>query len=227
MIDIHTHVLPFVDDGSESYEESIKMLQAAANDGVTDLIVTPHYRRQYAVAKDKLKEDFEKLKAQAESLNIPINLYLGQEIYIENEYKKYFDRDIYLTMNGTDFILAEFNFFKPVDIVDAVFELTHRGYKVIVAHFERYPYADLDDAIDIKANGGLIQVNAASIIGKNGFKSKAMVKKLFERGLVDFVASDIHANRKNNLLKAYGIIKKKYGEEIAKEVFENNAKILI
>ena len=74
MIDIHTHVLPFVDDGSESYEESIKMLQAAANDGVTDLIVTPHYRRQYAVAKDKLKEDFEKLKAQAKSLNIPINL---------------------------------------------------------------------------------------------------------------------------------------------------------
>ena len=130
-------------------------------------------------------------------------------------------------MNGTDFILAEFNFFKPVDIVDAVFELSHRGYKVIVAHFERYPYADLDDAIDIKANGGLIQVNAASIIGKNGFKSKAMVKKLFERGLVDFVASDIHANRKNNLLKAYGIIKKKYGEEVAKEVFENNAKVLI
>ena len=58
-----------------------------------------------------------------------------------DEYKKYFDRDIYLTMNGTDFILAEFNFFKPVDIVDAVFELSHRGYKVIVAHFERYPYA--------------------------------------------------------------------------------------
>ncbi len=227
MVDIHTHVLPFVDDGSETYEESFKMLETAVKDGVTHMVLTPHHRRNFTVKKEKLREEFIKFKADVEKRNIPIKLFLGQEIHISKNYKLKFDRDEVLSMNDGKFLLIEFYFYKDFDMIDVVYELTQKGYCVIVAHLERYAYATLDEAVRIKRNGGFVQVNAASILGKNGFGCKRFVGKLFERGLVDFVASDIHSNRKYLMKKAYDKVKKKYGEDVADSVFTNNAMPII
>ncbi|MBQ4097829.1 MAG: hypothetical protein IJC72_00830 [Clostridia bacterium] len=227
MVDIHTHVLPFVDDGSESYEESFKMLECAVKDGVTNMILTPHNRRNFDVKKEKLREEFIKFKAEVEKRNIPINLFLGQEIHVSNNYKLKFERDEVLSINDGKFLLIEFYFHKNVDMVEVVYELVNKGYHVIVAHLERYTYATLDDAVQIKHHGGFIQVNAASILGKNGFTCKSFAYKLLDRGLVDFVASDVHSNRKYLMKKAYDKVKKKYGEDVADSVFTNNAKPII
>lgn len=227
MVDIHTHVLPFVDDGSETYEESFKMLESAIKDGVTHMILTPHHRRNFVVKKEKIREEFAKFKTEVEKRKLPIKLYLGHEIHIAKNYKTKFERDEVLSMNDGKFLLIEFYFYKDFDIIDVVFELTKKGYIVIVAHLERYAYATLDDALGIKRNGGLIQVNAASILGKNGFACKRSARRLFDRGLVDFVASDIHSNRKYLMKKAFNKVKKKYGEDVANAVFINNAKQII
>ena len=227
MVDIHTHVLPFVDDGSETYEESFKMLECAVKDGVTHMVLTPHHRRTFVVKKEKLREEFIKFKAEVEKRNIPIKLFLGQEIHVAKNYKLKFERDEVLSMNDGKFILIEFYLYKDFDMIDVVYELTQKGYHVIVAHLERYSYATLGDAVEIKRNNGFIQVNAASILGKNGFSCKRFVYKLFERGLVDFVASDVHSNRKYLMKKAYEKIKKKYGEDVADTVFIHNAKEII
>lgn len=227
MIDIHTHVLPFVDDGSKSLQDSIKMVEEAVNVGVTDMIITPHFRSPYLCLKEKLIEEFEKFKKGINALGVPINLYLGQEICAVKKYADVLEENKLLTMNGTDFILAEFYFHKEMDVVDSVFELTRKGHKVIVAHPERYPYLTIDDIVEIKTCGGLIQINSGSILGDNGFKVKKLSKELLKRGLVDFVASDMHSGRKYVLAKAYEYVKKKFTEQYANKIFNENAKMII
>ena len=226
MIDIHTHVLPCVDDGSDSIKKSIKMLNIAVKMGVTDIILTPHYRMQYKLGKEQLLEEFESFKKEAKNEQIPVNLYLGQEIYVGKDYLRTFEQNKVFTLNGTSYALLEFNFGKECDIADAVFELSLRGYKSVIAHFERYDYATIEEAFAIKKLGGLIQVNASSLLGKRGFSCKKMARRLLEEGLVDFVASDIHSKRTNYLEKAYKIVCKKYGKETADKVFTENAKTL-
>lgn len=226
MIDIHTHVLPFVDDGSETLESSIDMIKTAVAHGVTDMILTPHFRAPFLMAKEKLQENFSAFKEEVKSRGIDVNLYLGQEIRITDKFNELFQKEKVITINGSKFVLVEFSFGRPKDIAEIVYELVRLGYIPIVAHLERYFYVDVSTALDIKRAGGLIQVNSSSIIGKNGFKIKRKVKRFFLRGLVDFVASDIHENRKYYMENAYKKIAKKFGEDVAENVFNLNAKIL-
>jgi protein-tyrosine phosphatase len=203
------------------------MIRDAVKMGVTDMILTPHYRFKYKLGKEKLEEEFLNFKKEVASQEFPINLYLGQEIYIDKDYARIFDEKQVLTINGTNYVLLEFYYGREYDIVDAVFELSLRGYKAVIAHFERYSYATISDAESIKKMGGLIQVNASSIVGKDGFDLKKRAKGLFEEGLVDFVASDIHSNRTNYMAKAYKLVSKKYGNELADKVFTENAKEIL
>ncbi len=227
MIDIHTHVLPFVDDGSESLDGSIEMVKTAVMQGVTDIILTPHFRAPYLNDKDRLKESLQSFSREINNLGLNVNFYLGEEIRITKNYKELFSKNEILTMNGGKFVLIEFSFGHQTDIADVVYELSKRGFVPIVAHFERYYYVDVSTALEIKKAGGLIQVNASSVMGKNGFKIKRLTKRLFVRGLVDFVASDVHESRKYYMEKAYKKISKKFGEDVAENVFNNNAKMLI
>ena len=146
MTDIHTHALPFVDDGSASLEESLKMLGNLYAQGVTDVVVTPHYRSKYVATPDELKDAFKEFKIRVFEAGIPVNLYLGQEIYIGRGFKKFFAENKVLTLNGTKYILAEFDFNIETDVAEVVYELKAMGYIPIVAHFERYSYVDVNVA---------------------------------------------------------------------------------
>ena len=230
MIDIHSHVIPNVDDGSSSMNASIIILKNAINEGITDLICTPHYRhRMFETNVDELKSQFDKLVSEVNKLNLPINLYLGQEIYIRrpkalNDYIK--DGHI-LTINNTNWLLLEFSYTNDIDISEVVYNAKLNGYNSIIAHIERYEYVDLEQAFEIKNTGAMIQVNATSIIGKNGLKTKRRVIKLIKNGVVDFVSSDIHETRENGMAKAYNIIVKKFDVDLANKLFRENGKILL
>ena len=113
------------------------------------------------------------------------------------------------------------------DIVETVYELTRRGYKPIIAHVERYDYVDIDYVYEIKEAGGYIQVNAESIVGKMKKHYKGLVKKMFKECLVDFVASDIHHSRDNDLKDAEMYVEKKYGKEAKDAVFYKNAQKIL
>ncbi len=229
MIDIHSHILPCVDDGSESLSASIAMLKKAVSDGVTGIIFTPHLRLNFNLSPKELQKKFDEFLVEVKKEGIEVDLYLGQEIYIDRDWKKLFKSKAFRTMAGTKHVLIEFSYTERQEYSEIVYELATMGYKPIVAHVERYSRITLDDVLEMRAEGGLIQVNAESIVGKEkGFRARLKyVKKLFKYGLVDFVASDVHSNREFLLKEAYAYVKKKVGEETAQTVFFINAKELL
>lgn len=227
MIDIHSHALPFVDDGSKSIECSVEMLRKAIKQGVTDIILTPHHKKAFQTTPEQLKNEFEIFNEAKNKEKLPINLYLGHEIFMHKESTGLLLENKLLTLNGTKYVLVEFKVSEFSDIVERVYELTKEGFKPIVAHAERYRYFTLADAQEVKDLGGYIQVNANSIKGRHKRTWKRRVKKLFRLGLVDFVASDLHEHRDNVLKKTKRWVKFHYGSKVANAVFELNAKEII
>lgn len=227
MIDIHSHVLPFVDDGSQEINSSIKMIKDSINQGVTDIILTPHYRMNYKLTPQQINLEFNKFKKIVADEGLDINLFLGQEIYIDDNYKQYFVDGNLITLNKSRYVLIEYDFIKKVDYVEIAYEIIRLGYIPVIAHFERYLRTDLFIAVEIKNMGGLIQVNAESIVGKQKRCFYKKVKQLFKNDLVDFVASDVHDYRDNHLFKAYKFVEKKFGTDVAKKTFIDNAKKIL
>ena len=235
MIDIHSHIIPNVDDGSKSMEESISMIKEELKLGVNSIILTPHFRRRmFETSSDKIYLSFLNLQEEVKKLNLNIDLYLGQEIYIHSleGFKKTLEmisnKEIY-TFSNTKYILIEFSYTDDIDITEAAYMATVKGYVPIIAHIERYQYINsIEKVEEIMATGALVQVNASSVIGKDGGKAKRFIKKLIKKGYIDFVASDIHYKRINYMKDAYEYVVKKHGEEIANKLFNDNAnKILI
>ncbi len=227
MIDIHSHILPFVDDGSESVETSLGLLKKAEDTGVTDIILTPHYKFSYKKSPEEIKAVFLELENKKKEANIGVNLYLGNEIHYSKNTRKILSENGVLTLNGTKYVLIEFDYFNQSDITEAVYGLIRDGFVPIVAHVERYAYVSIADILEIKEMGGLIQVNAGSLVGDCRRKIKKLVKKLFKLSLVDFISSDEHASRKNYFADARAYVTKKFGKEVSDKVFILNAKKII
>ena len=155
MIDIHSHLLPEVDDGSADFATSLEMLKEETRQGVTDVILTPHYRANCLTDKDDLKKRFDEFKSQVAAEGVNINLYLGQEIFAFERVDKALKEGKLFTMNGTDYVLVEFSMKRESDISEIVYMLKNNGYIPIVAHIDRYYYADVEVAREIKELGGL------------------------------------------------------------------------
>lgn len=225
MIDIHSHILQAVDDGSENIEQSLAMLKEEERQGVTDVVITPHYRADYLPIKSDIEVKFAELKEAVKKSGINVRIYLGQEIFVFNDVAKTLKEGTVLPMNGSKYVLVEFSMKHPMDIPETVYMLTQNGYIPIVAHIGRYFYADAETAREVKEVGGLIQVNAGSICRSMVLRRKTM--KLIQQGLVDFIASDVHFKRANCMEKAYKIVSKKFGKETADKLFTENAKAII
>ena len=227
MIDIHTHILPEVDDGSTNLDSSIAMLSECVKQGTTDIILTPHYRKEYKLKANELKEKFNKFKDCVAKSGFAVNLYLGQEVFIEKDYKTLFNDKSILSINDGKYVLIEFDYNVKRDVTEVVYDLTRMGYTPIIAHIERYINYDVDLAAEVKELGGFIQINAESLVGKQKRAFGKKVKRLLKEDLVDFIASDYHFDRENYLEKAQTYVKKKYGEERAQKIFIENAKKII
>ena len=203
MIDIHTHIIPFVDDGSSSLEDSLAMVKHEISIGVDTIICTPHHiKHRYEKSVEDIKTNFNLLKAEVEKQNLPVKLLLGQEIcYTHREdILSFLNEGKLLTLNNTKYVLLEFSFTRePEDITDIIYNFSIKGYKVIVAHVERYEWISLDKVVNLKNEGALIQINSGSLVGQTTWKEKRFVKKLLNRNLVDIIASDVHSFRKSTL----------------------------
>ena len=225
MIDIHSHIIFDVDDGSPDVLSSLKMIELAANDGVTDIICTPHFRRNvFEPDKRTITENFSVLK---ERNTFPVNLYLGQEIAKCRGMFSMLNNGELLTMNGTKYVLLEFRYVEETDIEETVCDAVYFGYIPIIAHVERYEYVKEKDIERFIDRGALIQVNADSLVLKRGARYKSRVLKYIKHDLVDIVANDMHYSREYCMKKAYEFVKKKFGEQKAEDLFVNNAKEII
>lgn len=233
MIDIHCHILPNVDDGSESLEESIAMAKIAESEGITKIVNTSHCHFDFKYKKgNELKLELEKFNQALKEENINIEVLLGNELYYTSDLIERFNELDFFSMNNSKYILMEFspiNF--PKNIEDVIYEIKIRGYIPIIAHAERYKQVqeDVNIVLDCIKEGALIQVNASSILGKNGEKVEDTSKKLLDNNMVHFVATDAHSsNRRRPLIKdSYNYILKNYGKEVSEKLFIENPTAVI
>ena len=234
MIDIHSHILPMIDDGASSVEMALEMLKMAYEDGTNSIILTPHFARTYGFdnPNKKIKELYEDLKYIVKVERIPIQIYLGCEYLYTT--KQALEEEIHeiTTMNDTKYILMEFYF--DVDsntILEAVDHVLDKGYIPILAHPERYDCIQENMNIILKAKekGAYLQMNKGSILGRYGQIVKDTSYDLLIKDAYTFVGSDAHhPNRRTPMMyDAYQIIKELFGRIKAKDLFENNARKLL
>lgn len=231
--DIHNHMLPEVDDGAADWNETQKMLQLAYEEGVRNIILTPHYHRKYYhVSNEIIKTKFEKFKELTHSIDGSMKVYLGNELYYHHDATVDLKNEKVYTMAESSYILVEFSPTKDSNYIsNALNTLQMEGYLPILAHAERYRcyIKDWKQIIDLVERGVYIQLNASSIIGKSGFTSKRFTKRLLEQDLVHFVATDTHDIHKRPplLRKCVQYIEKRYGQDRVDLLFCNNPQCII
>ena len=197
MIDIHNHLLYGVDDGSKSIEESIDVLKNMEKCGYKDIILTPHYIKdsRYNHNRESNLERLEILKEALEKENIKINLYLGNEIYIDDDIFDLLDDNEISSLNNSKYLLIELPMSGEFSGYQEIFEdLIRKGYKVILAHPERYLsfQDDFNLVYELKDIGVLFQSNIDSLVGKYGPEAEDVIKRLLKEKIISFLATDIH-----------------------------------
>ncbi|MDE5940018.1 MAG: hypothetical protein K2H37_13175 [Lachnospiraceae bacterium] len=228
LIDIHSHILPGVDDGSPDCQTSMRMLKRAAEDGISAMILTPHNKpghrhRHFSEMVSKV----EKLREMAAEENIETELYIGSEVYYRSGILEKIGHDRAGTLAGSRYVLLEFNPLEEYEYIrNGMYSLLMDGYYPVLAHVERYQNVcarrhGIEDLIDM---GCYMQVNAVSITGKSGLKTKGMTRNMLKQGQVHFVATDAHDLRKRPpcLSDCADFIRKKYGGDYSKKLFCDN-----
>lgn len=213
MIDIHTHILPNVDDGSKDLETSLKMIEMEINQGVTDIVLTPHIQSRVTKAtREEQIQAFHILKEEVKKAELDVNLYLAGEIHYRSHLDTKYDDYAFGKQNC---ILMEFPTRIETPIEEICYDLMHMGYQVIVAHTERYQYLSIDDIKAIKATGSLIQTNASSILNLDKSVDKKTIKMMIKHNLIDVIATDTHNldKRPPNLLQAKQYLSKYYDDK--------------
>ena len=223
MIDIHSHILPLVDDGSKSIELSIEMIKKEVLDGVKKVILTPHV--QSSVSKVDPSEHlalFNQLKQEVKNLGLDIELYLGAEVHYRSHINTDFSK---LSLAGSKYVLIEFSFSIETNIEEVAYDLSRRGFIPIIAHIERYKYMTLEDAFLIKQTGALLQMNTTSALGLDKKLKKGLVSSLLKNKLIDFIATDTHnmGARIPNMKETYEHLSKHYEQEYLDQIFSLNA----
>ena len=221
LIDIHTHILPGIDDGSKDIETSLAMLKEEENSGIKEVILTPHtgFNTSQWYEKDELNNFFLSFLERAKDYNV--KLYLGSEVLVTPSFTKGLKENRIKSLNDSKYLLIEFKFKEEEEnIFNGAYNATCFGYIPIIAHPERYMNMSLDLAYKLKEIGSLLQINTTSILGQFGHHVKRMAKTLLKKGLVDLVASDSHSMgiRHPNLKSTLDLIKKKYHVDIKNEL---------
>lgn len=204
MMDIHTHILPGVDDGVQTYEEALAVLKHQLQSGVNKVVITPHvHNSSQKVSSKEYVKLFYDLKKRVE-VDLPeMTLYLGYEVKFNQEKSKEYHNFVFQGFKEK-YLLIEFSVQNKERIHDIVYNLVAKGFTPIIAHIERYLYLDMFDVERIRSLGAIIQVNSGAILGLDGKQFKKQAKKYFKKGFVDIIASDCHnlECRKPNLMEA-------------------------
>lgn len=227
MIDIHNHLIPNIDDGSDSLELSRRLLKAAASEGITEVCITPHFMKHgpFNVKKKELLELFESFKEETKDINI--KLYLGNELYIDPELDELLLNDEICTMNESRYVLVEFPFEEYRREYDEYLYNISLEYQIIIAHPERYHYVKKDhDFVKRWLNEGyILQSNTTSLSSSD---SRRVIYDLLSKGRLSLMASDAHNEyRPLSMIEAYDHIARKFNEEVAEYLMNINPKCVI
>lgn len=232
MIDLHSHILPNIDDGSKSLEESIAIIKQAVSNGVTDIIVTPHFilGSSYNKEKSANKKLLADLKKRVEAENLSINLHLGNEIFVDIEMVSLLKKKKIASLNDSRYVLFELpmnNEYK--NIKKTLFDLQSAGYIPVIAHPERYRIVKENPQIveEWQEAGAVFQSNIGSLFGRYGKEAKKTFITLLKHEAISFIASDIHHSRDTfyeDIPKLKKMLRKMVKEDYVEELLELNGK---
>ncbi len=232
MIDIHCHILPNIDDGAQTLENSLEMAKTAVNEGIATIIATPHHKNnQYMNEKSSILEKVSDLNAVLKQENIPLNILPGQEVRIYGEVLEDYTKGEILTLNHTKYLFIEFpSSSVPRYAERLLYELQTEGIIPIIVHPERNK--ELQEKPDLLykfvKNGAMTQVTASSVVGYFGKNVKKFSEQLIEHNLTHFIASDAHNihNRSFKMVEALDMIEEKFGVDYI-YLFKENAELLV
>ena len=222
MIDFHTHILPNIDDGARSIDETFNLIKEAQKAGFEAIVSTSHYRENYYETDTPEREVW--VNAIYENLqvkNIDIKLYLGNEIYMSENIIKLLEEGKASTINDTSYVLFELpRDVEPDNLYDIIHEMLHCKLVPILAHPERYSFIQKEPELvyDLIQKGVLMQASYGSVIGQFGKKAQIIVKKFLEHNMIHFLGTDVH--RQNTIYAQIPEILNELNSLIGKEKLE-------
>lgn len=233
MVDLHSHIIWNVDDGSKSKEMTLNMLKTAEASGTKKIVATPHFFRGYfEIPFKEIKEKIEDVKNLAKENNINIEIYCGQEVYYSDKIFEQFNDGEIGTINNSRYMLIEFPMreFSRTEILDNLYELKLKGIVPVIAHPERYHKFIKEPRLINKfiREGCLFQLNAGSISGDFGKDVKKTAEIFIENKVYNFIGSDTHRDDKRTSDMSLGVHSVKDINKIyIDEMIESSEKLLI
>lgn len=235
MVDLHTHILPGVDDGSQTMEDSLEMAEIALEGGVDTIVATPHSNQvgRFENFYDaKLEARFEQLKRALKQEHIPLTLYTGMEIYASEHMGERIKEGTLISINHSRYYLVEFNFGEEPEAIEGYLEdIFEAGGVPLIAHPERYycvqDYPDL--VYQWLKRGCYAQINKGSLFGRFGRHAARAAQILLENDLVTCVASDAHSPfmRTTFMGEARDYLAEQFGDDVMYRLTTENPRRII
>lgn len=230
MIDIHTHILPALDDGARDFEESCMMAEMAVKSGVAALVATPHSNDEYGFLNEEsvsMKRNFEKFKKILQQEKIPLYVYRGMEIWASTDIAEKIQSGRLLTINQSRYVLIEFAFTEELWWFEAVIkEIVGVGLIPIIAHPERYICVQENPNLVFEwyQVGAYAQMNKGSILGRFGSDVAYAAEYLLKHQMYSFIASDAHRQdiRTTDMRELKRYLIRNYEENYWKELLQTN-----
>lgn len=191
LADCHSHILPGVDDGVKTFDESLRILKYYETAGVTNVWFTPHIMEDIPNKSDFLIGEFEKFKAGYAG---SVNLNLSAEYMLDNLFEERLEaRDLLPYGKDKNHILVETSYFNPPsDFHDKLSRIKSSGFYPVLAHPERYRYMSVADYEKLKSDGVRFQLNLFSLVGMYGETAKSKAEKLLKNRFYDLCGTDVH-----------------------------------
>ncbi|MEE1187299.1 MAG: CpsB/CapC family capsule biosynthesis tyrosine phosphatase [Acutalibacteraceae bacterium] len=236
MIDLHTHIVACIDDGAETIEESVRIVNAARLCGTKSMVLTPHYNHRQLKSicnKQLLLQKVSEFVNNGKIKNTDMNFYIGAENYCGNsDIFNLIEKDEIISINNSKYVLIEFSTDQSFEYVfDVVSLLNTHGYIPVLAHAERYvclqnQYSRINS---LKKTGCKIQINSESVLGQNNYSSLKLTEFLMENKLVDIIASDVHDlyERSPDLSEAHAEVCLKYSVDYAEDLLFRNPQLIV
>lgn len=233
MIDMHSHIVFDVDDGSESLEESIEMIRTAKERGIKAMFATPHFIEGSMTAESiEVNERLAILRRELKKQAIDMPIYCGHEIFLDYDSLAHLKEGLSLSLNNTKYVLMEMPMQFPLNnLEDILFEFTVNGYVPIIAHPERYLYVqeDIDKVARWIKLGVLFQMNLTTMYGRYGQAAKKTAIKMLKRQMYHFVGTDVHSNTSTALSIATPLkrVRDIVGDEVYNDIVCSNPQMVI
>jgi protein-tyrosine phosphatase len=191
--DIHSHFIPGIDDGAPDMEASITLIKKMQALGFSKVITSPHVMSDfYQNSSEIILNGLADVRAELKAQNINMDIEAAAEYYIDYEFEQKIGKEKFLTF-GDNYILVELSFMEaPRNLFDIIFKLQLEGYKVVLAHPERYNYYSIKDYEELISRGVLLQINLLSLIAYYSPQIKKKTEALINSGMVSLVGTDCH-----------------------------------